>query len=369
MKLIVPQKPLLESHEDGSGFYSFVIHPRKMVEYIGDLDGMYGRKNLTLKVFKGEIEPLDQFVWGGRTERDSQTLLECTKIQNLAAIYGLAPRVYEIVMTEFRGKKCLAQVTDFAMGEFARTDTERNEVLKRLKEVLAHYGIRPTTIDPNQSNIISGKYLDFQSYKINDQEVFKKRIVERANTITDWGSKTGISYQDVDGLEFEGQRNTKRRIGILKMDEVDFKGKTVLDIGCSTGSFCRYASKRGAKRVVGVDIGDVPTTATEISIYFDEFNTDFYSFRFHKDSQGDYDRLRFVTGLDFFDIVFFLSVHQQVGYPTKYMKDLCKETLFLEGHSADKEETYRAMLKKDFGQVEFTGKQRNNARPAFRCKK
>ena len=34
----------------------------------------------------------------------------------------------------------------------------------------------------------------------------------------------------------------------------EFKGKTVLDLGCGYGRHCKYAADNGAKRVVGTDI-------------------------------------------------------------------------------------------------------------------
>lgn len=37
--------------------------------------------------------------------------------------------------------------------------------------------------------------------------------------------------------------------------KLDFRGKTVLDIGSSTGGFTDYALQRGARRVIAVDVG------------------------------------------------------------------------------------------------------------------
>jgi len=39
-------------------------------------------------------------------------------------------------------------------------------------------------------------------------------------------------------------------------DRVDFKGKTVIDIGCGLGSTCLYMALKGAKKVVGIEINE-----------------------------------------------------------------------------------------------------------------
>lgn len=42
---------------------------------------------------------------------------------------------------------------------------------------------------------------------------------------------------------------------VAKLLAVDFKGKTVLDVGSSTGGFTDYALQHGASKVVAVDVG------------------------------------------------------------------------------------------------------------------
>ena len=62
----------------------------------------------------------------------------------------------------------------------------------------------------------------------------------------------------------------------------DFRGKTVLDVGSSTGGFTEYALKRGAKKVVAVEIG---TNQMKAPLRFDprielHEKTDIFEFEF-----------------------------------------------------------------------------------------
>lgn len=72
--------------------------------------------------------------------------------------------------------------------------------------------------------------------------------------------KPGALVSDDDALEIRGQEQYVSRAA-LKIESVaaklglDFKGKTVLDVGSSTGGFTDYALRRGAKKVIAVDAG------------------------------------------------------------------------------------------------------------------
>ena len=344
------------------GVFSFILP-----DGIVDLDKLYDRKGLCLKIFKDDPYPLEKFTWGYKKhdkrvpegkEGPNHLLTDCTIIQNLFAMEGLAPRVYDIVIVSTPQRDYFAQVTDRVEGEFTEA---QNKLVSELK---AKYHLFSYT-DPNEKNWINGKLIDFQGFKFADREKYEERLRELANTKTDWGSKSGISYESVEALGVTGQRDTVHRAEMLGMDTYTFKDKTVLDIGCSTGSFCRLAESRLAKRVVGMDLEKEVMAAWEISNYLHNWNIDFIPYRFHRDDLQDYEMIKQLTNRESFDIVFFLSVNAQIGYPTKYMKDLCSEIVFCEGHSGENEMTYRPLLEADFRRVEFKGRMKNNARPAI----
>lgn len=73
-------------------------------------------------------------------------------------------------------------------------------------------------------------------------------------------NKSSILVRDDDALEVRGEEQYVSRAA-LKLESVakklklEFKDKTVLDVGSSTGGFTDYALKHGASKVIAVDVG------------------------------------------------------------------------------------------------------------------
>lgn len=80
-------------------------------------------------------------------------------------------------------------------------------------------------------------------------------VLVNGKTIT----KPGWLVGDNDNVVVEGEQYVSR--AALKLASVshqfglEFKSKTVLDVGSSTGGFTDYALQHGAKRVIAVDVG------------------------------------------------------------------------------------------------------------------
>ena len=68
-----------------------------------------------------------------------------------------------------------------------------------------------------------------------------------------------------------GPRDSERRIKELGLDQIDFKNKTVWDVGCAGGFFTRYAIDRGAKRVIGFDNEATVNAARNMANYLGYF--------------------------------------------------------------------------------------------------
>lgn len=73
-------------------------------------------------------------------------------------------------------------------------------------------------------------------------------------------NKSSILVSDDDRLEVRQatqyvSRAALKLAGAADKFDLDFKGKTVLDVGSSTGGFTDYALRHGAAKVIAVDVG------------------------------------------------------------------------------------------------------------------
>ena len=67
-----------------------------------------------------------------------------------------------------------------------------------------------------------------------------------------------VSDEDVISIAAEQQYVSRAALKLKSADaafKLDFRDKTVLDVGSSTGGFTQYALECGAKRVIAVDVG------------------------------------------------------------------------------------------------------------------
>lgn len=319
----------------------------------------YDRKTkfpLGLKIFKNKYHSLQSFMW------KLVPLYDATRIQNLYWFYGLAPRIYDLVEVEYCGEVHIAQVTEI-LPEEERGKLEDGPG-KLMNEVNKKYGIGRLSIDPNPKHQYKKYLVDFSQHKLLC-DVYESYLKEEMVKNAGWGSNPA-TYQSAEELGVFGQRSLDGRLQAYHWDEIDFTGKTVLDYGCSSGQTARECLKRGARHVVGLDLPRVAKVAFELSNYLGYFNIDYYGDNFNHEGSDVYGKIKEYTGKDKFDIVLYLSVMQLKKPP--YLKEIVGKYFFLEGHTADKDETYRPWLEENFNKVEFLGASKDHSiRPVFRC--
>ena len=248
---------------------------------------IYGRedKDLCLKVF--DIKPIDNEAdiynvkWGDdpyvnpENPEDKQpklntTILEATQLQNIAHWAGLAPRVYALVTVSIGYKTYVAQLTDYVEGE-AKTHDEAILIYDKVKEIAEKCGFKNEKPDCSNRDLVAGMLVDFQTFYSTDRykEVIKEIYIEQ-------GRYGKVYYQNEPAIGLTGApRKSPDRIKTLCLDEIDFKNKKVLDIGCAGGYFLRHAIDKGAVSATGLDLEMPVQAAKHLCNYLGYFNIDF----------------------------------------------------------------------------------------------
>jgi SAM-dependent methyltransferase len=280
------------------GTYTEIYKPK-------EIETMYCRKNLCLKIFIDGTEN-----WGKDYILGYSNILESTMVQNYMADQGKAPYVYDIV--KINGK--YAQITEYIEGENKEGKIEDDRFIFHKTEITQPH------------NLINGKLVDFQGAKFKDFGSLKREILYKATARINSNGASGGAYQSTQ--YFGGFRNTEERLKKYNFNE--FKGKTVLDIGCNYGMFAREAIKQGAKRVVGIDTPEVINIARQLAITDGYFNIDYIGADIKTLTQKEITKM---TGIEKFDIHLFLSMIHWVGMPD-WLKNC--DTLYTEGHGKER---------------------------------
>jgi len=329
-------RPSLRDGRSEGGVFTFIARGPEIEALLRE---RYGRDGLCLKVFKQKRKGS---AWDYTWSDKGVNLMQSTMAQNAVARYGLAPRVFDIVdLPDGR----IAQVTEYVVD-----DGVFDKALAR--RAWKEQGLRAITTDPNPHNYVGGKMVDFQYYFLLPS--YGGDLIKRAHEVAAWGSRSE-PYQSIFGCD--AQRDTGHRVEMMRLDELDLGGKTVLDVGCNLGAMCIEAAKRGALRVTGVDLPHVADLAYDVANWTGWWNIDYIGAQLPRERDklgGSY------------DVIFALSCKQV--QPVPWLFDLCREVLFWEGHVPDKEDTYRPLLEQHFSRVEFLGATRDHGpRPLFRC--
>jgi SAM-dependent methyltransferase len=338
----------------GKGRFCRVVYSEQLDKL---LEAFYGRKGLCLKIarFAGDV-------------LEGAPLTAVVKLQNVAAMHGLAPRVYDIVKVGGMA----AQVTDFmppkqepTLEGVARLVNFLLEAPARTEKRVGPEGASKWDIVTSNSNWGGDVFLDWGGLVLGNPEQYADQLRDRvAVNITAAHRGEGVehTYQALPELNLSGSRNFAERVKAIQLHKLDFNGKDVLDLGCNLGEFCFYASRRGARRVVGVDMPFLAKPMREVANWLGYWNVDFAGAQLPDE--------RIATDVERFDIVFALSVCNHVGGYAGWIADLCRDTLVLEGHGGDDPARYTADLQRDFKRVDLIGYTTDvYRRPVFVCRK
>jgi len=295
------------------------------------------------------------------------SLREATKIQNYAWLHGLAPRVYGIVKVWFLRKWYLAQIVEVLYGEKAKSMEEAVNVYNKVAELGKIYGFEIIKKDVSLDDVIDGKLVDFNTFRFTKDhlEKVKKLYIENAR----YGK---IYYHNVPEWGLKGSpRKNEDRVKYMKLDEIDFKDKSVLDLGCAGGFFCRYAKDRGASYVLGIDYKGKGSNNPILGALILSNELEYWDIEFLNRDLSDVNLWADIyfrgqmKNSSFFDIVFYLSMNYHIGIPPA-LADITKKLCIFEDNS--KERNALPTLKKMFRKVKLVGRAKDHGdKPIYWC--
>jgi hypothetical protein len=326
----------------------------------------YQGNTLVLKIFDAypqkDFEGLGDFLWGdlpvGDNPNMSVKLVDATKIQNIAWMFGLAPRVFEIVGVKYGSQKYFAQIIEKVRGKHPENKHEVfAEPYYRVKKLGVDFGFETEKDDVSRYDVIDDKLVDFNTFHFEDNYLDKIKAI-----YINWARYGKVYYHNVPewGLT-GGPRKNEERVKWMGLDKIDFNGKDVFDLGCAGGFFCREAKRRGAESVAGIDMngegGGQPVKAAQLASNM----LGYWDINF-------IDRdLRKLQKPICADIIFFLSMNYHIGIP-EWLGEATGELCIFEDNS--KERNAEAQLKKMFKRVEQVGQALDHGdKPILYCYK
>lgn len=213
--------------------------------------------NRSIKVFTAypvdDWNSIDYFYWGDPPKKGepnmSVDLVEASKIQNICSLYELAPKVYGFCKVIIGERRYIGQVVERLSPEYPKSELGAQIVYEKVKGLGSDYGFANDKDDVSIEDVMCNKLVDFNTFHFTKDhiEIMKRKYMLYA--------KYGETYyHPVEEWDLKDcPRNNLSRVRSMKLDKLNFTGKSVLDLGCAGGWFCRYAKAQGASNVIGVD--------------------------------------------------------------------------------------------------------------------
>lgn len=343
-RLMIPQEYLRVSARGKEA--EFVRTP----EVAAILKDHYGRDGLCLKMFRSGAD-----YWGSVPMKDA------IKVQNIFSWYKLAPRVYGLVSIPDGEGRRLAQVTDFCEKSGAPRKAKAQQIADKYRIACKDGDTHKQLSESHRW--IGSKTVDFGRFWVADESWYARKMRKHVIRYHKKPHREAIGYHPCPELGVKGVREIDSRIAMMDWDSYDWKGRTVLDLGCNSCAFSREAAKRGAARVIAVD-HKLANKNRELNNWLGYWNIDHLQLSFPK----QWKEIRRKTGIKRFDIVICLSMVGHAGGYKGWLPELCGNLLFFSGQGSEDRTKYQAKLERDFAQAEWRGYATDNGRhPVWVC--